>query len=161
MAERPVSINFNSDLQKLLRAGVPGLVPPIPESADVDEYLFRHDPHPDTEPPAYTEYAEWDIQLNIVIQVVGSRGDVQPFIALGNELQKYGHRIRLATHDVFEDFVLRHGLEFFPIGGNPEELMAVCSLSFRLLLLWMLVNRQHSNRTITVHGSQSRPNPQA
>lgn len=62
--------------------------------------------------------------MNIVIQVVGSRGDVQPFIALGNELQKYGHRVRLATHNVFEDFVRNSGLEFYPIGGDPTELMA-------------------------------------
>lgn len=64
------------------------------------------------------------VKLNIVIQVVGSRGDVQPFIALGNELQKHGHRVRLATHDVFEDFVRSSGLEFYPIGGDPAELMA-------------------------------------
>ncbi|KAF7303776.1 Glycosyltransferase family 1 protein [Mycena indigotica] len=66
----------------------------------------------------------WHIPLNIVIQVVGSRGDVQPFIALGNELQKHGHRVRLATHDVFEEFVRDSGLEFYPIGGDPAELMA-------------------------------------
>lgn len=65
--------------------------------------------------------------LNIVIQVVGSRGDVQPFIALGRELQNFGHRIRLATHDVFGDFVKKAGLEFFPIGGDPEQLMSVSS----------------------------------
>ena len=35
--------------------------------------------------------------LRIVIQIVGSRGDVQPFIAIGLELKKYGHRVRLAT----------------------------------------------------------------
>ncbi|KAI3023686.1 CAZyme family GT1 [Aspergillus niger] len=74
-------------------------------------------------PPAYTEKT-WKIKLNIVIQVVGSRGDVQPFIALGNELQRYGHRVRLATHNVFEAFVRNSGLEFYPIGGDPEELMA-------------------------------------
>ena len=68
----------------------------------------------------------WDIPLNIVIQVVGSRGDVQPFVALGNELQKHGHRVRLATHGVFEDFVQKEGLEFYPIGGDPTQLMAVC-----------------------------------
>ena len=62
--------------------------------------------------------------LNIVVQVVGSRGDVQPFIALGNELQRYGHRVRIATHDVFDDFVRDHGLEFYPIGGDPVTLMA-------------------------------------
>jgi UDP:flavonoid glycosyltransferase YjiC (YdhE family) len=64
-------------------------------------------------------------KLNIVIQVAGSRGDVQPFIALGCALQRdYGHRVRLATHAAFEDFVRSSGLEFFPLGGNPTELMA-------------------------------------
>lgn len=56
--------------------------------------------------------------------MVGSRGDVQPFIALGTELQKHGHRVRLATHNIFDSFVCGAGLEFFPIGGNPSELMA-------------------------------------
>ena len=63
--------------------------------------------------------------MSIVIQIVGSRGDVQPFVALGNELQKSGHRVRLATHQVFEKFVHDAGLEFFPIGGDPADLMAV------------------------------------
>lgn len=62
--------------------------------------------------------------LNIVMQVVGSRGDVQPFIALGKVLLTYGHRVRLATHPNFKDFVENHGLEFFSIGGNPSQLMA-------------------------------------
>ncbi|KAB8236430.1 uncharacterized protein BDW43DRAFT_298064 [Aspergillus alliaceus] len=81
------------------------------------------------QPPRYPEPVTdnekvWNVKLNIVIQVVGSRGDVQPFIALGNELVRYGHRVRLATHDVFEGFVRDSGLEFYPIGGDPAELMA-------------------------------------
>jgi UDP:flavonoid glycosyltransferase YjiC (YdhE family) len=71
-----------------------------------------------------TVHRRWSIRLNIVIQVVGSRGDVQPFVALGQELQRYGHRVRLATHDVFESFVLESNLEFYLIGGDPKELMA-------------------------------------
>lgn len=63
--------------------------------------------------------------LNVVIHVVGSRGDVQPFVALGKVLkERYGHRVRLATHPVFADFVRDNGLEFFSIGGDPAELMA-------------------------------------
>ncbi|KAM0322761.1 hypothetical protein ACHAQA_009352 [Verticillium albo-atrum] len=69
-------------------------------------------------------FRRFPVKLNIVIHVVGSRGDVQPFVALGNELQTHGHRVRLATHDVFETFVRDAGLEFFPIGGDPAELMA-------------------------------------
>ena len=72
----------------------------------------------------YQSRKAWNIGLNIVIQVVGSRGDVQPFIALGQELQKRGHRVRLATHNVFDSFVRESHLEFFPIGGDPKELMA-------------------------------------
>lgn len=56
-------------------------------------------------------------------------GDVQPFIALGQELELVGHRVRIATHNVFEQFVQDSGLEFFPIGGDPTELMAVSCIS--------------------------------
>jgi UDP:flavonoid glycosyltransferase YjiC (YdhE family) len=77
-------------------------------------------------PAADTKFPDssFDVKLNIVIQVVGSRGDVQPFLALGNELQRHGHRVRIASHDVFADFVEKAGLEFYPVGGDPAALMA-------------------------------------
>ncbi|RMZ89344.1 hypothetical protein DV736_g3422, partial [Chaetothyriales sp. CBS 134916] len=63
--------------------------------------------------------------MNIVIQIVGSRGDVQPFVALGQVLKsKFNHRVRVATHPTFRSFVIENGLEFFSIGGDPAELMA-------------------------------------
>jgi len=63
--------------------------------------------------------------MNIVMQVVGSRGDVQPFVALGKILkEEYGHRVRLATHPIFQSFVEDNGLEFFSVGGDPVALMA-------------------------------------
>ncbi|XWS36542.1 hypothetical protein CRYUN_Cryun20dG0093700 [Craigia yunnanensis] len=80
---------------------------------------------------AYTEVAEegsleTDIQyippLQIVMLIVGTRGDVQPFIAIGKCLQDYGHRVRLATHSNFKEFVLTAGLEFYPLGGDPKVL---------------------------------------
>lgn len=78
-----------------------------------------------TTPPAYRDSGPPPPKLNIVIQVAGSRGDVQPFIALGYALQRdYGHRVRLATHAAFETFVRSSGLEFYPLGGDPAELMA-------------------------------------
>ncbi|ORY59250.1 uncharacterized protein BCR38DRAFT_445994 [Pseudomassariella vexata] len=64
--------------------------------------------------------------LNIVIMVIGSRGDAQPFLKLGKILKEdYGHRVRIATHPAFRDFVEKDsGLEFFSVGGDPSELMA-------------------------------------
>ncbi|KAK4273613.1 hypothetical protein QN277_021983 [Acacia crassicarpa] len=60
--------------------------------------------------------------LQIVMLIVGTRGDVQPFVAIGKRLQEYGHRVRLATHTNFKDFVLNAGLEYFPLGGDPKIL---------------------------------------
>ena len=37
-------------------------------------------------------------------------------------LQDYGHRVRLATHSNFKEFVLTAGLEFYPLGGDPKVL---------------------------------------
>lgn len=62
--------------------------------------------------------------MSVVIMIVGSRGDVQPFIALGKKLKEYGHTIRIATHETFRSFVKKAGLRFFNIGGDPEELMS-------------------------------------
>ncbi|KAG8099981.1 hypothetical protein GUJ93_ZPchr0013g37740 [Zizania palustris] len=60
--------------------------------------------------------------MQIVMLIVGTRGDVQPFIAIGKRLQMYGHRVRLATHANFKDFVMTAGLEFYPLGGDPKLL---------------------------------------
>ncbi|KAL1590301.1 hypothetical protein WHR41_01219 [Cladosporium halotolerans] len=64
-------------------------------------------------------------RLNIVIMVIGSRGDIQPFLRIGKVLKEQNnHRVRIATHPAFRDFVSESGLEFFSVGGNPSELMA-------------------------------------
>ncbi|EFQ27364.1 glycosyltransferase family 28 domain-containing protein [Colletotrichum graminicola] len=65
-------------------------------------------------------------RLNIAIHIVGSRGDIQPFIPIAQLLMQppYGHRVRICTHPVFKEFVESNGVEFFSIGGDPEALMA-------------------------------------
>ncbi len=64
--------------------------------------------------------------LNIVVMVIGSRGDIQPFLKVGKELKAEGHRVRIATHPAFKNFVEQDsGLEFFSVGGNPSELMVI------------------------------------
>jgi hypothetical protein len=66
------------------------------------------------------------VRLNIVVIVIGSRGDIQPFLKIGKILKEdYGHRVRIATHPAFKKFVEQDsGLEFFSVGGDPSELMA-------------------------------------
>ena len=56
------------------------------------------------------------------MQVVGTRGDVQPFLAVALELKAHGHRVRLATHATYRKFVETQGIEFYPLGGDPAVL---------------------------------------
>ncbi|KAL5614765.1 uncharacterized protein BROUX77_000602 [Berkeleyomyces rouxiae] len=65
-------------------------------------------------------------RMNIVIMVIGSRGDVQPFLRIGQILQqRHGHRVRVATHpDFYQITQEEYGLEHFSVGGDPAQLMA-------------------------------------
>lgn len=111
-----VDLDQNSRFFRTLSRFVPDFDPPEHEHAELRDDVQSWTPAQGT--------GTWTVRLNVVIQVVGSRGDVQPFVALGNELQKYGHRVRLATNAVFQEFVIESDLDFFPIGGDPTDLMA-------------------------------------
>lgn len=50
--------------------------------------------------------------MNILILTYGSRGDVQPYVALGNGLKKAGHQVTLGTSVRFQGFVESHGLNY-------------------------------------------------
>jgi sterol 3beta-glucosyltransferase len=60
--------------------------------------------------------------VKITILTYGSRGDVQPFIALALGLQKEGHQVKLAAPQRFADFVSGYGIPFVPLAGDPEEI---------------------------------------
>ncbi len=59
--------------------------------------------------------------MRIVIIAPGSRGDVQPYIALGKGLQNAGHYIRLVSHSNFESLVKSYGLEFWSFGNDVRD----------------------------------------
>ena len=61
--------------------------------------------------------------MNVLIQTAGSRGDVQPYIALGKGLQAAGHAVTICTHTRFEAFVTEHGLGYAYLGSDLLELM--------------------------------------
>ena len=53
--------------------------------------------------------------MRITILAIGSRGDIQPYIALSKGLREAGHSVRLATHAAFATLVRSHAIEFPPL----------------------------------------------
>ncbi len=58
--------------------------------------------------------------MKILIPTIGSRGDVQPFIALAQGLARVGHIVTLASHPVMKTLVESHGVTFAPIGSEID-----------------------------------------
>jgi len=61
--------------------------------------------------------------MHITILAYGSRGDIQPYVALGVGFKQAGHTVRLAAPRMFEPFVASYGLEFAPLAGDPTQLI--------------------------------------
>ena len=62
--------------------------------------------------------------MRITIPTTGSRGDVDPYVALGVGLRARGHEVCLATHADFEKFIRGHGLDFHSLEESGHALQA-------------------------------------
>ena len=51
--------------------------------------------------------------IHFALLATGTRGDVQPFVALGEELAKRGHHVRICAHESFRSLVMRSSSEAF------------------------------------------------
>jgi UDP:flavonoid glycosyltransferase YjiC (YdhE family) len=70
--------------------------------------------------------------LEIAVIASGSRGDVQPYVALGKGLAEAGHGVRLVTHQDYEALVTAHGLALWPIAGKVQEIAQSPEMRARL-----------------------------
>ncbi|MQR94451.1 glycosyltransferase [Fictibacillus phosphorivorans] len=61
--------------------------------------------------------------MKITLLTTGTRGDTQPYIALGVEFKKLGHSVKLAGFENYRQLVEHHHLEFHPIKGDLEKVM--------------------------------------
>ena len=59
--------------------------------------------------------------MNIGIFTYGTRGDVQPYLALALGLTGKGHRVIIAAPENFKGLVEGYGIDFHPLYGNAEE----------------------------------------
>ena len=76
--------------------------------------------------------------MRITLLSLGSRGDVQPFVALATGLQKTGrHKVRIAAPDNFESLAKEYSLDFFPIGVDSKNMLGPGGIDpGQNMLLW-------------------------
>jgi sterol 3beta-glucosyltransferase len=67
--------------------------------------------------------------MNIAVPTVGSRGDVQPYIALSRALAEAGHSVTLASHPAMRALVEGGGVRFAAVG--PEIDLAAMAAKIR------------------------------
>lgn len=60
--------------------------------------------------------------MAIDILAIGSRGDVQPYIALGLGLRAAGYRVRIVTLGGFEGLIAGYGLDHLVVARSPGEI---------------------------------------
>jgi UDP:flavonoid glycosyltransferase YjiC (YdhE family) len=61
--------------------------------------------------------------MHITIISLGSRGDIQPYLTLGNGLKAAGYQVRFVTFESFASLVAENELDFHPIQGNAQTLV--------------------------------------
>lgn len=59
----------------------------------------------------------------LVLVAPGSRGDVQPFVALAGGLHRTGYQVRVAAHATFRPLIEAQGAEFAPFTGDPRAML--------------------------------------
>lgn len=65
--------------------------------------------------------------MKIVLATCGSRGDVQPVMALALALKDAGHNVLLAAPPENKDWTKRYGCPFHPVGNSFEDVLESCS----------------------------------
>ena len=63
--------------------------------------------------------------MHAILVPFGSAGDVYPFLGLGAELRRRGHRVTMITAGYFADLALRAGFEFSPFTSREDYLEVI------------------------------------
>jgi len=81
--------------------------------------------------------------MKISLLTLGTRGDIQHYIALGKALTARGHQVLLAGPDNFRDWVESHDLVFRSLGTDMESFLqsaegrrALAGSPWSMIKLW-------------------------
>ncbi|MGH2606666.1 MAG: glycosyltransferase [Anaerolineales bacterium] len=92
----------------------------------------------------------------VIILALGSRGDVQPYVNLGEGLRRAGHSVGLISFGNFRRLVEDRGLDFYPVRGDARQLLAgpagqdLARSGQNILRMWSAVMRSFGELTRTL-----------
>jgi len=67
--------------------------------------------------------------MKVTILTVGSRGDFQPYVALGLGLKQAGYQVRIPAPPAFSELITANGLDYAPVDSiNPQDFMRHSSM---------------------------------
>src|SRR5947209_14655899 len=93
--------------------------------------------------------------MQITIIAGGSRGDIQPYVALGKGLKEAGHTVRVLSSDDFQDLVMDNGLDFFTTGGSSQAVaQELQELSEQGKTLKILSEMRHASEKQAVQAAE-------
>ena len=97
--------------------------------------------------------------MRIVVLLSGTVGDVMPFVQMAKMLhERYGHVVRIASHDDLRAPVEKAGIRFYPIKGNARQ-MAGWGPSFSLHLptfLKLMTNPMSAKKIYIIRNSTAK-----
>jgi vancomycin aglycone glucosyltransferase len=67
--------------------------------------------------------------MRVLLSTIGSRGDVQPLVALASQLKALGQQVHLCVPPDFQEWIEGLGMPVTPIGPNLRQMMAAGALS--------------------------------
>ena len=59
--------------------------------------------------------------MRVALSTIGSRGDVQPLLALALQLCAAGHQVRVCAPPTLADLIVDFGLQFVPVGHDVRQ----------------------------------------
>ncbi|CAE6456573.1 unnamed protein product [Rhizoctonia solani] len=127
LAERPspITIPEFSSTQECV-SNAPALFSPLSrtmkrvDSVYMPPALLSRLPKPINIPPTTLVHIP---PKHFVCLTIGSRGDVQPYIALARGLMAEGHRVTIVTHEEYKEWCEGWGVAHRTAGGDPGALM--------------------------------------
>lgn len=62
--------------------------------------------------------------MRVLLLTLGTRGDVQPFLALGKGLQRAGHDVTICASSSFAPWITGHGLGYAHLNNDVADLVS-------------------------------------